>query len=278
MPGPLIAVPVVLGGAALVSWLMRISSGTGLSSKKGPQGETITAIPVGPPLAPLKTFTTQDVYPTPPPPPAPPKPAPELPPPVAAKVEAPVPPPPAPVITEKPAPVAVAPAPVAPVVAPPPPVVSAPPPVPVAVAPAPVPVVEPPHVELPPAPPPPPSPAPELPAPAPAPVAAQPPPPPPPAPVTAPVPADVAQKPVGYDPELARSLAKKVADNLQKAPKWGYDRKQLAKFQLAAGIPSDGLYGPESKATLAYFGIKRPPLAQFKGADGTYADVPYRWA
>jgi hypothetical protein len=100
----------------------------------------------------------------------------------------------------------------------------------------------------------------------------------PPAPVVqAPTVADVATPPPGFDRALATKLAKSVADSVSKKS-YDYDKALTKRFQVAAGIPADGNYGPETKGAALYYGIRRPPRALFKGADGTYNEVPYKWA
>lgn len=61
--------------------------------------------------------------------------------------------------------------------------------------------------------------------------------------------------------ELAPVL---LADLLEKGA--AYDRELLRAFQAAAGILVDGLYGPESKATLERYTQQSAPPAIFGGA------------
>lgn len=113
----------------------------------------------------------------------------------------------------------------------------------------------------------------------------EPPPPPAPAPpppdTTSPVPTPVVRPPVptditpeGFDPVAARTLAKKLAANLQAAGRDRYDRSLTREFQRAAGIDADGIYGGETKGALLAYGISSPPNAFF----APVATVPYRWA
>lgn len=63
----------------------------------------------------------------------------------------------------------------------------------------------------------------------------------------------------GYDPAEARRLAPRVARSLRSGG--GY-RTALTAFQRAAGVEADGLYGPESRAALRYYGVADPPPAR----------------
>jgi len=87
------------------------------------------------------------------------------------------------------------------------------------------------------------------------------------APTTAPA---VTAPPPGYDPTLAGSLAhdlnrhllaKVKADGAR--AKWTYDRKLTARFQTAAGIDSDGLYGGGTRGALIYYGQSNAPAPFF---------------
>jgi hypothetical protein len=63
----------------------------------------------------------------------------------------------------------------------------------------------------------------------------------------------------GVDLTEARRLAPQVARSLRSGG--GY-RTALIRFQRAAGLQPDGLYGPASRAALAYFGVSDPPPAR----------------
>ena len=63
----------------------------------------------------------------------------------------------------------------------------------------------------------------------------------------------------GVDFDAARRLAPQVARSLRSGG--GY-RTALERFQRAAGLPVDGLYGPSSRAALRYFGVGDPPPAR----------------
>lgn len=123
-------------------------------------------------------------------------------------------------------------------------------------------------VVVPPTPPTPPAPLPPHPAPVPTPPPAPVPAPVPPAP--APVPAPAVLVPQGFDPRLAPSLAHDfnrhllaiVAKNGAQA-KWFYDRNFAKKFQTAAGIKSDGLYGGETRGALVFYGQANAPAPFF---------------
>lgn len=77
-------------------------------------------------------------------------------------------------------------------------------------------------------------------------------------------------KPKGTDLAKAKSMAASVAGNLKSKGKSGYDKKQLAAFQTAAGLTGDGVYGPASQAALKYFGAKNAPAAFVGGKVRTY--------
>lgn len=83
--------------------------------------------------------------------------------------------------------------------------------------------------------------------------------------------------PDGFDPHLARSLAGQVNDNIW-GRKYSYDRNLLKRFQRAAGIGVDGVYGPASRAALMYYtgpNDTPPHRVLFRGAGGSTADVEY---
>jgi len=78
------------------------------------------------------------------------------------------------------------------------------------------------------------------------------------------------QPPPGYDAAAAKSKAQPTADHIR-TRKGKYDRAVLQSFQTAAGLKSDGLYGPQSRAALVFFGASNVPSALFKGSQTTYA-------
>ncbi len=78
-----------------------------------------------------------------------------------------------------------------------------------------------------------------------------------------------ADLPRGYDERAARLKAQPTADHIR-TRKGKYDRAVLASFQTMAGLKPDGLYGPQSRAALAFFGAKNVPAALFKGSQTTY--------
>lgn len=80
-------------------------------------------------------------------------------------------------------------------------------------------------------------------------------------PAVASAPAPVA--PPGYDPALARQLAPQVASSVR-GKKYGYDRALTSRFQTAAGLTSDGLYGGGTRGALIYFGATQVPNPLFK--------------
>lgn len=71
--------------------------------------------------------------------------------------------------------------------------------------------------------------------------------------------------------EAARKAAASTANHLRRSGKAKYDRRMLRQWQIHAGLPADGLYGPATRGALIYFGVKDPPAA-FVGT-GT---VPFR--
>ena len=86
---------------------------------------------------------------------------------------------------------------------------------------------------------------------------------------TAPIVSMPAAKPAGFDRAGAQAMAANVAANIRNK-KTAYDRKQLASFQVKAGLAGDGLYGPLSVSALRFYGVKSPPAALFKGAIKEY--------
>lgn len=75
---------------------------------------------------------------------------------------------------------------------------------------------------------------------------------------------------VGLDLVAARSEAPKVASNVI-ARSYDYDSALMATFQGHAGLAGDGIYGPQTRSALRYFGIQDPPGALFKGTAKEYA-------
>jgi len=201
-----------------------------------------------------------------------------IPEPVAAPEPEPPPPPPPPVDVPQasvptPRPPISAPAPVQSMPShPPAQPVPAPVPVPVATVPQPLPIPEPvvrPEPAPPPPPPPPPADVPQASVPTPAP---QPAPQPAPGPAPAPLPAE--GPPAGFDPALARTLAPQLSSSLR-ARSYDYDRALARRWQVAAGLPADGLYGPDSWGGLDFY-APGAPRALFN-PDGRPM-TPYRWA
>ena len=73
-------------------------------------------------------------------------------------------------------------------------------------------------------------------------------------------------QPSGYNAAAAKAIAPGLAKHI-KAAGYSYTRGELVKFQRAAGIPADGVYGPLSASALKHFAGSAPaPL--FKGAKG----------
>jgi murein L,D-transpeptidase YcbB/YkuD len=83
-------------------------------------------------------------------------------------------------------------------------------------------------------------------------------------PVVAPVPQPGASTlPPGYDPNLAKTLAREVVRNIS-ARSYDYDRNLLKKFQTSAAIKADGIYGAGTKAALQFYNsTDRAPNALF---------------
>lgn len=73
--------------------------------------------------------------------------------------------------------------------------------------------------------------------------------------------------PAGFDPMTADALAPQVAQNIESRRR-GYDRPLLRRFQRAAGIVVDGMYGAQSRAALVFYGVSDPPAPLF-GQRGT---------
>lgn len=79
-----------------------------------------------------------------------------------------------------------------------------------------------------------------------------------------PAPAPSSAVPAGFDPKLAEQLAPAIARDVKKN-KFNYSRPQLKRFQTAAGIVADGLYGGGSAGALRfYLGGAAPPKPLFK--------------
>jgi murein L,D-transpeptidase YcbB/YkuD len=55
----------------------------------------------------------------------------------------------------------------------------------------------------------------------------------------------------------SKSLATKLAANV-KAKGYSYDRALCKRFQTAAGIKADGLYGPATQTALSAHGVAAP--------------------
>lgn len=89
--------------------------------------------------------------------------------------------------------------------------------------------------------------------------------------LTKPVPAAAQVRnvaPAGTNLPLAKKTAADVAQHIRKTGT-KYKRDVLARFQKAAGLKDDGLYGPVAASALSYFGAAAPkPL--FKGQDLKY--------
>lgn len=91
--------------------------------------------------------------------------------------------------------------------------------------------------------------------------------------MAAPAPTSTATPPSGFDVAVAKSLAPGVNANLIAKGRDRYDRAALKKFQVAAGIAADGLYGGGSRGALIFYGIAKPPNPFFKPT----TTAPYPW-
>ena len=77
--------------------------------------------------------------------------------------------------------------------------------------------------------------------------------------------------PWGYDASKDRTLAREVVRNVQ-ARSFDYDRGLLKKFQTAAGLKADGLYGGRVVGALKFYGAARAPKALIEPkAEQSYA-------
>lgn len=77
----------------------------------------------------------------------------------------------------------------------------------------------------------------------------------------------VSEPGAGWNAAEARRLAPMVARSIRGGS--GY-RTMLRRFQRAAGIAADGIYGPQSRAALRYFGVMDPPPARSGGGEESY--------
>lgn len=78
--------------------------------------------------------------------------------------------------------------------------------------------------------------------------------------------------PAGYDAVKAKNAAPGLAKHIQNT-QYNYTRKALEAWQLVAGIPVDGVYGP-SAATALKFYVATAPKALFKKHPKTGAAYP----
>lgn len=86
------------------------------------------------------------------------------------------------------------------------------------------------------------------------------------------VPVDTAKgPPAGFDPTIASTLAPSVASNIA-SKQYDFDRSLLKKFQAAAGIDADGIYGNDSWGALLYF-TSAAPRALYQ----PNVPTPYAW-
>lgn len=78
--------------------------------------------------------------------------------------------------------------------------------------------------------------------------------------------------PAGFDPSEARALAPRVASSVR-TKSYDYDRALTKRFQLAAGIAVDGIYGGETWGAVDFY-APGAPKAILKPLDR----VSYVWA
>jgi hypothetical protein len=86
----------------------------------------------------------------------------------------------------------------------------------------------------------------------------------------APTATDNALTPYGYDANKAKLLAREVVRQIT-ARSFDYDRNLLKKFQVAAGLKPDGLYGGRSMGALKFYGALRAPKPLYDPK----VEVPY---
>ena len=91
----------------------------------------------------------------------------------------------------------------------------------------------------------------------------------PPAPVPMPSPAT-------FNEAQARALAPRVAYNLRNRGSRRYDHDLLRRFQRAAGLDADGLYGGSTRGALIYFGVRNPPSPFVRTAGHGRETVTYQ--
>jgi len=77
--------------------------------------------------------------------------------------------------------------------------------------------------------------------------------------------------PAGFDAAIASTLAPGVAKDI-KTRQYDFDRAQLKRFQAAAGLTPDGVYGNDSWGALLYY-TSDAPKALYKPS----APTPYQW-
>jgi hypothetical protein len=89
----------------------------------------------------------------------------------------------------------------------------------------------------------------------------------------------LAKPPAGYDRTKAANSAGDLARHITQK-KYDYTRKALAAWQLVAGIPTDGVYGPSARNALAYYAGAAAPKPLFLKSPKTgvaYPNTPYPW-
>lgn len=77
-------------------------------------------------------------------------------------------------------------------------------------------------------------------------------------------PAEVHELPAGYNAAAARAEAPGLVRHIRTRGS-NYTRKAVATFQLHAGIPADGIYGPQTASALTYWAGAPAPKPLFKG-------------
>lgn len=97
----------------------------------------------------------------------------------------------------------------------------------------------------------------------------------PPAPSPSPAPIPM-PSPSTFNEAQARELAPRVAYNLRNRGSRRYDHDLLRRFQRAAGLDADGLYGGSTRGALIYFGVRNPPSPFVRTAGHGRETVTYQ--
>lgn len=95
-------------------------------------------------------------------------------------------------------------------------------------------------------------------------------------PSPSPVPAPATPAPGTFNEAQARELAPRTAYNLRNRGSRRYDHDLLRRFQRAAGLEADGLYGGSTRGALIYFGVRNPPSPFVRTAGHGRETVTYQ--